>query len=94
MQVAKPQVVCYLCENMATHTVYFVHVCTQLCLTLCNLMDCSLTASSAHEILQARILEQVASGYLHDPNLGLLCPALRQILYHCQFSHSVVSNSL
>ena len=63
MQVAKPQVVCCLCENTATHTVYFVQVCTQLCLTLCNPMDCSLPASSAHEILQARILEQVALSF-------------------------------
>ena len=28
---------------------------TQLCLTLCNPMDCSLTGSSVHGILQARI---------------------------------------
>ena len=27
------------------------------CLTLCNPMDCSLSGSSVHEILQARILE-------------------------------------
>ena len=32
----------------------------QLCLTLCNPMDCSPTGSSVHEILQARILEWVA----------------------------------
>ena len=32
----------------------------QSCLTLCNHMDCSLLGSSAHEILQARILEWVA----------------------------------
>ena len=29
-------------------------------LTLCNLMDCSLSGSSVHGILQARILEWVA----------------------------------
>ena len=33
---------------------------TQLCLTLCNLMDYSLPDSSVHGILQARILEWVA----------------------------------
>ena len=33
---------------------------TQLCLTLGNLMDCSSPGSSAHGILQARILEWVA----------------------------------
>ena len=32
----------------------------QLCLTLCNLMDCVLPGSSVHGILQARILEWVA----------------------------------
>ena len=32
----------------------------QLCLILCDPMDCSLPGSSVHEILQARILEQVA----------------------------------
>ena len=42
----------------------------QLCLTMCNPMDCSLSGSSLHEILQARILEWVAmpfSGALPDP---------------------------
>ena len=32
---------------------------TQLCLTLCNAMDCSSTGSSVHGILQARILKWV-----------------------------------
>ena len=32
----------------------------QLCLTLCDTMDCSLPGSSVYEILQARILEWVA----------------------------------
>ena len=32
----------------------------QLCPTLCDHMDCSLTGSSVHGILQARILEWVA----------------------------------
>ena len=32
----------------------------QLCLTLCDPMDCSLPSSSVHWILQARILEGVA----------------------------------
>ena len=36
---------------------------TQLCLTLCNLMDSSLPGSSVHEILQARILEWVAVSF-------------------------------
>ena len=32
----------------------------QLCLTLCNTVDCSLPGSSVHRILQARILQWVA----------------------------------
>ena len=32
----------------------------QLCLTLCNPMDCSLPGFSVHGIFQARILEWVA----------------------------------
>ena len=36
---------------------------TQLCLTLCNPMDCSLPASSLHGVLQARILEWVAISF-------------------------------
>ena len=36
----------------------------QLCLTVCNPMDCSLPSSSVYEIFQARILEwQVATSY-------------------------------
>ena len=30
---------------------------TQLCLTLCDPMDCSLSGSSVHGIFQARVLE-------------------------------------
>ena len=39
-----------------------VHACSvaQLCLTLCNFMDCSPPGSSVHGILQARILERLA----------------------------------
>ena len=33
----------------------------QLCLTFCNPMDCSLPGSSVHGILQARILEWIAT---------------------------------
>ena len=35
-------------------------VVTQLCLTLCDPVDCSLLGSSVHEILEARILEWIA----------------------------------
>ena len=36
---------------------------SQLCLTLCNPMDCSLPGSSVHGILQVRILELVAIAF-------------------------------
>ena len=60
---------------------------SQSCLTLCDAMDCSLPGSSVHGILQARIMEWVATGSLiqgifptQGLNLGLL--PCRQILYH------------
>ena len=37
-----------------------LYVCAQLCLTLCDPMDCSPPGSSIHGILQARILEWAA----------------------------------
>ena len=45
---------------------------TQLCLTLCDPIDCSLPGSSIHGIFQARILEWVAipsPGDLLDPGI-------------------------
>ena len=57
----------------------------QLCLTLCDPMDCGLPGSSAHGILQARILECVAMpppGNLPNPGIQLESPALQKILYH------------
>ena len=46
------------------HILVSMHVCVcakllQLCLTLCDPMDCSLPGSSVHGILQARILKWV-----------------------------------
>ena len=38
------------------HIVVIVVLVAQLCLTLCNPMDCSPPGSSIHEILQARVL--------------------------------------
>ena len=35
----------------------------QLCLTICSFMDCSLPSSSVHGILQARLLEWVATPF-------------------------------
>ena len=52
----------------------------QSCPTLCDPMDCSLPGSSAHGILQARILEWVAlssyRGGLPDPGIDPGSPAL------------------
>ena len=60
----------------------------QWCLTLCDLMDCSLPGSCVHGILQVRILEWVAAIHsflqgifpTQGSNLGL--PHCRQILHH------------
>ena len=47
--------------------IYFIHESesevAQLCLTLCDPVDCSLPGSSLHGILQARILEWVAISF-------------------------------
>ena len=40
----------------------------QLCLTLCDPMDCSLPGFTVHEILQARILEWVAISFSMVPS--------------------------
>ena len=54
---------------------------TQLCLTLCDLMDCSLPGSSVRGILQTRILEWVAisfsRGDLPKPGIKHRSPALQ-----------------
>ena len=41
-------------------SLFLFYLVTKLCPTLCNPMDCSLPGSSAHGILQARMLEWVA----------------------------------
>ena len=43
----------------------------QLCLTLCNLMDCSPPDSSIHGMLQARILKLVAMPFSLLPSPGI-----------------------
>ena len=51
-------------EYFPTHSIRLVKESesevTQLCLTLCDPVDCSPPGSSVHGILQARILEWVA----------------------------------
>ena len=55
----------------------------QLCLTLCDTMDCSPPASSIHGVLQARILEWVAiassTGDLLNPGIKPMSPAARAL---------------
>ena len=59
----------------------------QSCLTLCDLMHCSLRGSSGHGILPARTLEWVAISSSRGsscPRDGThVCCIGRQILYHC-----------
>ena len=52
----------------------------QLCLTLCNPMDCHPSDSSVHGLLQARILEWVAIPFSRgssQPRDGTQSPALQ-----------------
>ena len=65
----------------------------QLCLTLCNPMDCSPPDSSVHGILQARILEWVAIPFSRAsswPRLNLDILYFRQIV--CHLSHQGILN--
>ena len=71
----------------------------QLCLTLCNSMDCSPPGSSAHGILQARILEWVvisfSRGSSQPRNLigfSYVSSIGRRVLYHlCHLGRSSFS---
>ena len=58
----------------------------QLCLTLCDSINCSLPGSSVHGISQARILEWVAMYPGDPPDPGMepmssVAPPLQAILY-------------
>ena len=56
----------------------------QLCLTLCDPMDCSLPDSSVRGISQARVLEWVAISFsrdLPDPGIEPTSPALTGRLF-------------
>ena len=62
----------------------------QLCLTLCNSMECSLPGSCVHGILQARILEWVAISFSRGSSrlwvqTHASCTSCtgKWILYHC-----------
>ena len=61
----------------------------QLCLTLCNPMDCSLPGYSVHGILQARILEWVAIPFTRGfsqprdrAHISYVFCIGRRVLYH------------
>ena len=53
----------------------------QLCLTLSDPMDCSLPGSSAHGILQARVLEWGAIAFSYFSKLGILDFNYHSVLY-------------
>ena len=63
-----------MCICMCVCVCVCVCVCAraQLCPTLCNPMDSSLTGTSVHGTSQARILEWVAVSYSKGSNLSLL----------------------
>ena len=55
---------------LSRYNLYCCCLVTKSCLTLCNLMDCSLPGSFVHGISQARILEWVAIPF----SRGSSCP--------------------
>jgi len=59
----KYKMVYYFHLTYACLPVYFKSSCVQLCMTLCDSMDCSMPGSSVHGIFQARILGWVAISY-------------------------------
>ena len=83
-----------------THThIYIYAQSLQWCSTLCNPMDCSLPGSSAHGILQARILEWVvipssrgSSQPRDQTHIFYISCIGRQVLYH--YSHLGSPNSV
>ena len=89
----------YVYTHTHTHTNIYVCVCTDMCVggvlsrsvgsTLCDPMDYNPPGSSAHEILQARILEWVAIPYSRGSSqprdqtrISYSSCIGRQVLYH------------
>ena len=63
----------------------------ELCLTLCDLLDCSLSGCSVHGIFQARILEWVVNfsgeSQLCDADIYKFpCPAFTSMIQACLVS--------
>ena len=83
-----------------------MHACSviQLCLTLCDLVDCSPPVSSVHRISQAKILEQVAISFFKEsfqPKDQTHISCITIIFFTTEppgllllLSHSVMSNIL
>ena len=66
---------------------------TQLCLTLCDPMTCSLPGTSVHGILQARILEWGTIFYSRESSwqrISSISCIGKQILYHCALLSSTL----
>ena len=68
----------------------------QLCLALCDPMDCSLPGSSVHGILQPVLLEWVTifQGIFPTQGSNLGLPHCRQILYQLSYRGSPKSGSV
>ena len=75
-----------ICIQLCISAYTYIHACpkvlvAQLCLTLCNPVDCSPPGSSVHGILQERILERVAipfsRGY-SQPRIEPRSPSLQK----------------
>ena len=80
-------------------TLISVSVCAQLCLMLCNTLDCSPPDSSVHGIFQARILEWVAISSSRgscQPQMCVSCISCigRWILYHWATREVPISSSI
>ena len=96
--INKNRILCYFLKKKKSHLSFLllqmshcvcVRSVVQSCPTLCDPMDCSLSASSVHGIFQARILEWVAissSKKSSRPRVQTLVSCIscigRQILYH------------
>ena len=79
------------------------HLCVlvyQLCLTLCNYMDCSPLGSSVHEVLQARILEWVAipfcrgSSWSRDQTLASCIAGRFFTIWATREAHNIFSSHI
>ena len=73
-------------SGLGHHIIIWSYLVSELCLTLCDPMDCTLPGSSVHGISQARILEWAAISFSRTSSqprhqIHISCTG-RQILYH------------